>query len=113
MARLWAHACLRSRSWMGSPRPSGSIARKPAPSSTAAWPQPGPAARRVADKPRSFEEDFTMPTLLRRVLIGAPLPTHRAKHERLTKFIALPVFASDAISSCAYATEEILFALLL
>src|SRR5438046_389778 len=54
-----------------------------------------------------------MPSLLRRVLIGAPLATHRAKHERLNKFIALPVFASAALSSSAYATEEILFALLL
>lgn len=54
-----------------------------------------------------------MPSLLRRVLIGAPLPTHRAAHERLSKLMALPIFASDALSSCAYATEEILLALLL
>src|SRR5436305_9261794 len=58
-------------------------------------------------------EDFPMPSMLKRVLIGAPLETHRAKHERLTKLLALPIFASDALSSCAYATEEILFALLL
>ena len=39
-----------------------------------------------------------MPSLIRRVLIGSPLPSHRAAHERLTKLIALPIFASDALS---------------
>ena len=48
---------------------------------------------------------------LRRLLFGSPLPTSRAAHERLIKILALPVFASDAISSVAYATEEILLAL--
>ncbi|MGH2453461.1 MAG: APC family permease [bacterium] len=51
--------------------------------------------------------------LARRVLIGRPLPTHRLKHERLNKFQGLAVFSSDALSSSAYATEEILLALLL
>ena len=48
---------------------------------------------------------------LRRLLLGAPLPTSRQAHERLPKFLALPVFASDALSSVAYATEEILLML--
>lgn len=48
---------------------------------------------------------------LRRVLIGEPLPTKSAKHQRLPKILALPVFASDALSSTAYATEEILLVL--
>lgn len=48
--------------------------------------------------------------IIRRILFGAPLPTARQKHERLSKFLALPVFASDAVSSTAYATEEILLA---
>jgi len=47
---------------------------------------------------------------LRRLLFGRPLETARHKHERLPKFLALPVFASDALSSNAYATEEILLA---
>lgn len=47
----------------------------------------------------------------RRVLFGSPLPTARAAHERLPKFLALPIFASDALSSVAYATEEILLVL--
>ena len=44
----------------------------------------------------------------RRFVLGEPLPTARAIHERLPKCLALPVFASDAISSSAYAVEEIL-----
>ena len=49
---------------------------------------------------------------LRRLLIGDPLATWQAKHERLTNAKALAVFSSDALSSVAYATEEILFVLL-
>jgi amino acid transporter len=48
---------------------------------------------------------------IKRLLVGSPLPSSRAIHERLIKLLALPVFASDAISSVAYATEEILLAL--
>jgi len=48
---------------------------------------------------------------LRRLILGSPLPTWRALHERLPKVLALPVFASDAMSSVAYATEEIVIAL--
>ncbi len=47
----------------------------------------------------------------RKLLLGSPLPTHRMIHEKLGVFLGLPVFASDAISSCAYATDEILIAL--
>lgn len=47
---------------------------------------------------------------MRRLLFGRPLETARQKHERLPKILALPVFASDALSSNAYATEEILLA---
>ena len=50
---------------------------------------------------------------IRRLLLGERLPTARAIHERLPKFLALPVFASDAISSLGYAPEEILLALVL
>jgi amino acid transporter len=49
---------------------------------------------------------------LRKLIFGKPLPTEQALHQRLPKFLALPVFASDAISSSAYATEEIMLALL-
>ena len=45
-------------------------------------------------------------------LIGEPIETHQDAHHRLKKRVALPVFASDAISSTAYATEEILIVFL-
>jgi amino acid transporter len=48
---------------------------------------------------------------VRRILIGAPLPSARIIHERLSKIQALAVFSSDALSSVAYATEEILLVL--
>lgn len=45
---------------------------------------------------------------LKRFLIGEPVASADEGHTRLPKKVALPVFASDAISSTAYATEEIL-----
>src|SRR5688500_3302897 len=50
---------------------------------------------------------------IKRAVIGAPLSTAQAAHERLTKVKALAVLSSDALSSVAYATEEILRVLLL
>ena len=48
---------------------------------------------------------------LKRFFIGRALRTEQAAHERLTKKTALAVFSSDALSSTAYATEEILLVL--
>jgi amino acid transporter len=45
---------------------------------------------------------------LKRLVIGKPIATADDLHQRLPKKVALPVFASDAISSTAYASEEIL-----
>lgn len=50
---------------------------------------------------------------LKRFLIGSPISSEDEAHQRLRKLVALPVFASDAISSTAYATDEILVVLLL
>ncbi len=50
---------------------------------------------------------------IKRVLIGSPFATSQAIHERLSKVMALPIFSSDALSSSAYATEEILIVLVL
>jgi len=50
---------------------------------------------------------------LRRILIGRPLATSQLIHERLSKTKALAVFSSDALSSSAYATEQILRILVL
>src|SRR5882672_10152778 len=48
---------------------------------------------------------------LKRFLVGTPKRTEEAIHERLTKTTALAVFSSDALSSTAYASEEILLVL--
>jgi amino acid transporter len=48
---------------------------------------------------------------LKRFLIGRALRTEQMAHERLSKKTALAVFSSDALSSTAYATEEILLVL--
>ncbi|MDQ2920911.1 MAG: APC family permease [Acidobacteriota bacterium] len=52
-----------------------------------------------------------MASALKRLLVGEALSTDQAIHERLTKKTALAVFSSDALSSTAYATEEILLVL--
>jgi len=46
-------------------------------------------------------------------VLGSPFANAQALHERLTKIKALAVFSSDALSSSAYATEEILLVLVL
>jgi amino acid transporter len=48
---------------------------------------------------------------VKRALLGRPLPTSRLVHERLRKLVALAVFSSDAISSTAYGTEQIMLVL--
>src|SRR5256886_1579754 len=58
------------------------------------------------------QEPHTVLDRLKRLLIGAPIASSRAEHERLTKFKALAVLSSDAISSVAYATEAILVTLI-
>ncbi len=52
-------------------------------------------------------------TRVKRLIIGPPLSTAQSIHERIPKVKALAVFASDALSSSAYATEEILLVLVL
>jgi amino acid transporter len=52
-----------------------------------------------------------MPSSLKRMLLGQPLATAAEKHERLGKISGLAVFASDALSSVAYGTEEIMLVL--
>ena len=50
---------------------------------------------------------------LRRILIGSPLNSAHQHHELIPKWKALPVLAADALSSVAYATEEIVIPLAL
>ncbi|WP_020523588.1 APC family permease [Catelliglobosispora koreensis] len=50
-------------------------------------------------------------SLLKRLLLGRPFRSDRLAHTLLPKRIALPIFASDALSSVAYAPGEILLTL--
>src|SRR5438552_1372084 len=52
-------------------------------------------------------------TRLRLAVFGKPIPTAKAHHERLGPLLGLPVFSSDMLSSVAYATEAILYVLML
>jgi amino acid transporter len=54
------------------------------------------------------ESDYTPPRSFGHWLIGRPLPTADAPEQTIGKVIGLAVFASDALSSTAYATQEIL-----
>jgi len=49
----------------------------------------------------------------KRLLVGQPIPSHLAHHERLSRVTGLAVLSSDALSSVAYATEEILRVLII
>ena len=48
---------------------------------------------------------------LRRLALGSPISSEDAEEQRLPKWKALAVFSSDALSSSAYATDEILLVL--
>src|SRR5713101_3329278 len=62
--------------------------------------------------PRSNSgRESTLAITLKRLLVGRAKRTEQAIHERLTKKTGLAVFASDALSSTAYASEEILLVL--
>ncbi|NKQ52524.1 APC family permease [Amycolatopsis sp. K13G38] len=52
-------------------------------------------------------------SLLKRLVVGRPFRSDRLAHELLPKRIALPIFASDPLSSVTYATQEILLILAL
>jgi amino acid transporter len=57
--------------------------------------------------------DVSMFGAVKRLLVGRPIPSRLAHHERLSKTTGLAVLSSDALSSVAYATEEILRTLIL
>jgi amino acid transporter len=50
-------------------------------------------------------------SVVKRVLVGRQMESSRLEHTLLPKVLALPVFSSDALSSVAYATEEMMIAL--
>lgn len=52
-----------------------------------------------------------LPSFAKRIFVGRPMSSGEIEHTLLPKTIALPVFASDPLSSNAYATQEILLTL--
>ena len=59
-----------------------------------------------------MSDSSSFPTL-KRLLVGQPIPSHLAHHERLSRITGLAVLSSDALSSVAYATDFVVATLLL
>ena len=57
-------------------------------------------------------ETADAPQLAKRILLGDPLTSEQVDEQLLPKRMALPIFASDALSSVAYAPQELLMILL-
>jgi len=62
-----------------------------------------------ADKSRTADSS----RFAKRLLIGEPLPSDKLEGQLLPKHLALPIFASDPLSSVAYAPQELLMILLI
>src|SRR6185503_1579339 len=96
--------------------PSGSRSRSSPPGRRCASSSPCSGARRCAPSPGTASRSpprscWCVEVSWKRWLLGSPLETSRLAEERLGVPLALAVFASDALSSVAYATEEILLVL--
>jgi amino acid transporter len=63
-----------------------------------------------ARQPRPLESAVAVDQM-KRLLVGRALPSHKLEHQLLPKWLALPVFASDQLSSVAYATEQMMLIL--
>src|SRR5437899_4559983 len=73
-------------------------------------PSPSPSANPVGDH-GTMPED-TAAFSIKRLLVGKPIPSSMAHHERLSRVTGLAVLSSDALSSVAYATDFILTTLI-
>lgn len=58
-------------------------------------------------------ENTDAPQLAKRILLGDPLTTEQVNDQLLPKRMALPIFASDALSSVAYGPQEMLMIMLI
>ena len=74
--------------------------------------RPAPVPRPIPSEPGIPLPPDSISYRLKRRVLGAPLHSDELEHQRLGKPTALAVFASDNLSSSAYATEEILHVLL-
>ena len=50
---------------------------------------------------------------IKRAMVGKPMTSAQSQHQLLPKWLALPIFCSDPLSSVAYATDEIILVLIL
>src|SRR6187549_611716 len=75
-------------------------------------PTSSPSANPVGCWRWSVSAEGVLPQI-KRFVVGKPIPSHLAHHERLSRVTGLAVLSSDALSSVAYATEEILRVLML
>src|SRR4051794_3741004 len=75
-------------------------------------PSPSPSANPVGES-RNMPEEDPSSFSLKRLVVGKPIPSSLAHHERLSRLTGLAVLSSDALSSVAYATEEVLRVLVL
>lgn len=73
-------------------------------------PQAGVASPSVTNETR---ENTDGPQLVKRILLGDPIPSAHGDEQLLPKRRALPIFASDALSSVAYAPQELVMILLI
>ena len=71
-----------------------------------------PTTSRPAERTRPKTPHSTTQEVLKRILVGRPMASHRLEHTLLPKFLALPVFSADAISSVAYSVEASMVVLL-
>lgn len=62
----------------------------------------------MAGAARIYASEVAVVGIVKRLLVGPALRTERERGQLLPKWLALPVFCSDPISSVAYATEQIL-----
>lgn len=65
------------------------------------------------DVPDENREAADAPPRAKRILIGEPLTSQQVDDQLLPKRMALPIFASDALSSVAYAPQELVMILLI
>src|SRR3954469_7648047 len=101
----------RARSYTRTTSPSGRRARPPSPGRGAP-----PGARQQPRRVRTIAAVPSMSALgqlPKRLVLGRPVRSDRLGESLLPKRLALPIFASDALSSVAYATQEILIILTL
>src|SRR6185295_864534 len=75
-------------------------------------PTSSPSANPVGPWKVSVAEEAPF-SAFKRLVVGKPIPSHLAHHERLSRVTGLAVLSSDALSSVAYATEEVLRVLVL